>query len=30
MVFPRFSLEILGDFVNPSAEERATRLGQVQ
>jgi transposase InsO family protein len=27
---PRFSLEILGDFVNPSAEERATRLGQVQ
>jgi hypothetical protein len=27
---PRFSLEILGDLVNPSAEERATRLGQVQ
>jgi hypothetical protein len=27
---PRFSLEILGDSVNPSAEERATRLGQVQ
>jgi hypothetical protein len=27
---PRFSLEILGDSVNPSAKERATRLGQVQ
>jgi hypothetical protein len=27
---PRFSLEILGDFINPSTEERATRLGQVQ
>jgi hypothetical protein len=27
---PRFNLEILGDSVNPSAEERATRLGQVQ
>ncbi len=27
---PRFSLEIPGDSVNPSAEERATRLGQVQ
>jgi transposase InsO family protein len=26
---PRFSLEILGDFINPSARERATRLGQV-
>jgi hypothetical protein len=26
----RFSLEIHGDSVNPSAEERATRLGQVQ
>jgi transposase InsO family protein len=26
---PRFSLEIPGDSVNPSAEERATRLGQV-
>jgi len=27
---PRFSHEIPGDFVNPSAEERAMRLGQVQ
>ncbi len=27
---PKFSLEIPGDFVNPSAEERATRFGQVQ
>jgi hypothetical protein len=27
---PRFSLEIPGDFVNPSAEEKATRLRQVQ
>jgi hypothetical protein len=27
---PRFSLGIPGDSVNPSAEERATRLGQVQ
>jgi transposase InsO family protein len=27
---PKFSLEIPGDSVNPSAEERATRLGQVQ
>jgi len=27
---PRFSLEIPGDFVNPLAKERATRLGQVQ
>jgi hypothetical protein len=27
---PRFSLEIPGDSVNPSAKERATRLGQVQ
>jgi transposase InsO family protein len=27
---PRFSLEIIGDSVNPSVEERATRLGQVQ
>jgi hypothetical protein len=27
---PRFSLEIPRDFVNPSAEERATRLGQVE
>jgi hypothetical protein len=27
---PRFSLEILGDSINPSAEKRATRLGQVQ
>jgi hypothetical protein len=27
---PRFSLEIPGDSINPSAEERATRLGQVQ
>jgi len=27
---PRFSLEIPGDSVNPSAEERAKRLGQVQ
>jgi hypothetical protein len=27
---PRFSLEILGDSVNPSIKERATRLGQVQ
>jgi hypothetical protein len=27
---PRFSLEIPGDSVNPSVEERATRLGQVQ
>ncbi len=27
---PRFSLEILQDSINPSAEERATRLGQVQ
>ncbi len=27
---PRFSLEILGDSVNPLAEERATRLGQVR
>jgi hypothetical protein len=27
---PRFSLEIPGNSVNPSAEERATRLGQVQ
>jgi hypothetical protein len=27
---PRFSLEIPWDSVNPSAEERATRLGQVQ
>jgi hypothetical protein len=27
---PRFSLEIPGDSVNPLAEERATRLGQVQ
>jgi len=25
-----FNLEIPGDFVNPSAKERATRLGQVQ
>jgi hypothetical protein len=24
---PKFSLEILGDSVNPSAEERATRFG---
>jgi hypothetical protein len=27
---PRFSLEILGDSINPLAEERAKRLGQVQ
>jgi hypothetical protein len=27
---PRFSLEIPRDFVNPSVEERATRLGHVQ
>jgi len=27
---PRLNLEIPGDSVNPSAEERATRLGQVQ
>jgi hypothetical protein len=27
---PRFNLEIPGDLVNPSAEERAKRLGQVQ
>jgi hypothetical protein len=27
---PRFNLEILGDSVNPSAKERATKLGQVQ
>jgi hypothetical protein len=27
---PKFSLEIPGDSVNPSAEERAMRLGQVQ
>jgi len=27
---PKFSLEIPGDSVNPSAEENATRLGQVQ
>jgi len=27
---PRFSLEIPGNSVNPSAKERATRLGQVQ
>jgi len=27
---PRFSLEIPGDSVNPSAEERAKRLGHVQ
>jgi len=27
---PRFSLDIPGDSVNPSAEERATRLGQIQ
>jgi hypothetical protein len=27
---PRFSLEILGDSINPSVEERAMRLGQVQ
>jgi hypothetical protein len=27
---PRFSLEILGDFINPSAEKRATRLGQIR
>jgi hypothetical protein len=27
---PRFSLEILGDSINPSVEERAKRLGQVQ
>jgi hypothetical protein len=27
---PRFNLEILGDSVNPSAEERAKRLEQVQ
>jgi len=27
---PRLSLEILGDSVNPSVEERATKLGQVQ
>jgi hypothetical protein len=27
---PRFSLEIPGDSVNPSAKERDTRLGQVQ
>jgi hypothetical protein len=27
---PRFSLEIPGDSVNPSAKKRATRLGQVQ
>jgi IS30 family transposase len=27
---PRFSLEIPGDPLNPSVEERATRLGQVQ
>jgi len=27
---PKFSLEIPGDSVNPLAEERATRLGQVQ
>jgi transposase InsO family protein len=27
---PKFSLEIPGDSVNPSAEGRATRLGQVQ
>jgi hypothetical protein len=27
---PRFSLEIPRDSVNPSAEERAKRLGQVQ
>jgi hypothetical protein len=27
---PRFNLEIPGDSVNPSAEERAKRLGQVQ
>jgi hypothetical protein len=27
---PKFSLEIPGDSVNPSAEERATRLGKVQ
>jgi hypothetical protein len=27
---PRFSLEIPGNSVNPSAEKRATRLGQVQ
>jgi len=26
----RFNLDIPGDSVNPSAEERATRLGQVQ
>ncbi len=28
--YPRFSLEIPGDSVNPSTEERAKRLGQVQ
>ncbi len=27
---PRFSLEIPGDSINPSAEKKATRLGQVQ
>jgi hypothetical protein len=27
---PRFSLEIPGDLINPSTEERAKRLGQVQ
>jgi hypothetical protein len=27
---PRFSLEILGDSVNPLVEERAKRLGQVE
>jgi hypothetical protein len=27
---PRFSLEIPGESVNPLAEERAMRLGQVQ
>jgi len=27
---PRFSLEIPGDSINPSAEERAKRLRQVQ
>jgi hypothetical protein len=26
---PQFSLEILGDLVNPSVEERAKKLGQV-
>ncbi len=27
---PKFSLKIPGDSINPSTEERATRLGQVQ